>query len=216
MQIGIKGEKKFTVTKDQLACNVGSGLVSVFATPMMIAAIENTAAGSVAGELEEGKTTVGTLVNVSHVAATPEGMEVRIETELTEIAPNGKMLTFKVAAYDEAGLIGEGTHQRAIVAKERFEQKAQSKLSKEKSAKEKRCGEIPQRFLLVRVTGLEPARRGHQNLNLARLPIPPYPRVRLVYPFCGYLSILMMVLIGSGALAKRAESALTPRGRTRG
>ena len=129
MQIGIKGEKKFTVTKDQLACNVGSGLVSVFATPM-IAAIENTAAGSVAAELEEGKTTVGTLVNVSHVAATPEGMEVRIETELTEIAPNGKMLTFKVAAYDEAGLIGEGTHQRAIVAKERFEQKAQSKLSK--------------------------------------------------------------------------------------
>ena len=120
MQVGIKGEKKFTVTKDQLACNVGSGLVSVFATPMMIAAIE----------LEEGKTTVGTLVNVSHVAATPEGMEVRIETELTEIAPNGKMLTFKVAAYDEAGLIGEGTHQRAIVAKERFEQKAQSKLSK--------------------------------------------------------------------------------------
>ena len=116
MQVGIKGEKKFTVTKDQLACNVGSGLVSVFATPMMIAAIENTAAGSVAGELEEGKTTVGTLVNVSH--------------ELTEIAPNGKMLTFKVAAYDEAGLIGEGTHQRAIVAKERFEQKAQSKLSK--------------------------------------------------------------------------------------
>ena len=124
MNTGIKGEKKFTVTKEQLACNVGSGLVSVFATPMMIAAIENTAAGSVAGELEEGRTTVGTLVNVSHVAATPEGMEVRIETELTEI------LTFKVAAYDEAGLIGEGTHQRAIVAKERFEQKAQSKLAK--------------------------------------------------------------------------------------
>mgnify|MGYP000550304196 CR=1 FL=1 len=58
----LRAKKKFTVTKDQLACNVGSGLVSVFATPMMIAAIENTAAGSVAGELEEGKTTVGTLV----------------------------------------------------------------------------------------------------------------------------------------------------------
>ena len=56
-------------------------------------------------------------------------------------------------------------------------------------------------FLLVRVTGLEPARRGHQNLNLARLPIPPYPRVRLVYPFCGYLSILMMVLIGGACEA---------------
>lgn len=130
MEIGIKGEKKFVVKNEQLACNVGSGLVSVFATPMMIAAIENTAAGSVAGELEEGKTTVGTLINVTHVAATPEGMEVRIETELTEITPNGKILTFKVEAYDEAGLIGGGTHQRAVVAKERFEQKAQEKLSK--------------------------------------------------------------------------------------
>ena len=103
MEVGIKGEQKFVVTNDKLACNVGSGLVAVFATPMMIAAIENTAAGSVAPYLEEGKTTVGTLVNVSHVAATPEGMEVRVETELVEIAPNGKMLTFKVAAYDEAG-----------------------------------------------------------------------------------------------------------------
>lgn len=127
MEIGIKGEQKFVVTADKLANQVGSGLVAVYATPMMIAAIENTAAGSVAPYLEEGKTTVGTLVNVSHVAATPEGMEVRVETELVEIAPNGKMLTFKVAAYDEAGLIGKGTHQRAIVAKERFEAKAQAK-----------------------------------------------------------------------------------------
>ena len=127
MEIGIKGEQKFVVTADKLANQVGSGLVAVYATPMMIAAIENTAAGSVAPYLEEGKTTVGTLVNVSHVAATPEGMEVRVETELVEIAPNGKMLTFKVAAYDEAGLIGEGTHQRAIVATERFEATAQSK-----------------------------------------------------------------------------------------
>lgn len=127
MEIGIKGEQKFVVTADKLANQVGSGLVAVYATPVMIAAIENTAAGSVAPYLEEGKTTVGTLVNVSHVAATPEGMEVRVQTELVEIAPNGKMLTFKVAAYDEAGLIGEGTHQRAIVAKERFEAKAQAK-----------------------------------------------------------------------------------------
>ena len=128
--IGSKGTASVQVDETNLAVAVGSGSLPVFATPMMIAAIENTAAASVAGELEEGKTTVGTLVNVSHVAATPEGMEVRIETELTEIAPNGKILTFKVAAYDEAGLIGEGTHQRAIVAKERFEQKAQSKLAK--------------------------------------------------------------------------------------
>lgn len=127
MEIGIKGERRFTVTEAQLASNVGSGLVAVFATPMMIAAIEGTAAGSVVPELAEGKTTVGTQINVSHVAATPEGMEVRIETELVEISPNGKMFTFKVAAYDEAGLIGEGTHQRAVVDKARFEQKAIAK-----------------------------------------------------------------------------------------
>ena len=125
---GMKGTHELTVTEELLANKVGSGLVSVFATPMMIAGIEGTAAASVASELEAGKTTVGTLMNVTHVAATPAGMKVRFETELTEIAPNGKMLTFKVAAYDEKGLIGEGTHQRAIVDQARFEAKAQAKL----------------------------------------------------------------------------------------
>lgn len=127
---GIKGTKELTVTEEMLAKNVGSGIVSVYATPMMIAGLEGTAAESVSASLDEGKTTVGTLMNVTHVAATPAGMKVRFETELTEIAPNGKILTFHVAAYDEAGLIGEGTHQRAIVDLARFEQKAQSKLSK--------------------------------------------------------------------------------------
>lgn len=128
MEFGIKGCTERVVTEELLACNVGSGLVAVFATPMMIAGLENTAAASVEPFLEEGKTTVGTQMNVSHVAATPAGMKVRFETELTEIAPNGKILTFRVAAYDEAGLIGEGTHQRAIVDKARFEAKAQAKL----------------------------------------------------------------------------------------
>lgn len=127
IETGIKGGQKFAVTADKLASSVGSGLVAVFATPMMIAAIENTAAASVEPYLDEGKTTVGTLVSVSHVAATPEGMEVRIETEVTEVAANGKVLTFRVAAYDEAGLIGEGTHQRAVVDKARFEAKAMAK-----------------------------------------------------------------------------------------
>ena len=126
--VGMKGTHELTVTEELLANKVGSGLVSVFATPMMIAGIEGTAAASVASELEAGKTMVGTLMNVTHVAATPAGMKVRFETELTEIAPNGKMLTFKVAAYDEKGLIGEGTHQRAIVDQARFEAKAQAKL----------------------------------------------------------------------------------------
>lgn len=126
--VGMKGAQELTVTEDLLANKVGSGLVSVYATPMMIAGIEGTAAASVAAALDEGKTTVGMQINVSHVAATPVGMKVRFETELTEIAPNGKVLTFRVAAYDEKGLIGEGTHQRAIVDKARFEAKAQAKL----------------------------------------------------------------------------------------
>ena len=124
---GIKGHLELTVTEDKLASKVGSGLVNVFATPMMIAAIEQTAAESVQKELQEGCTTVGTLVNVSHVAATPEGMKVTVDTELTEVSSNGRMLTFEVTAADEAGLIGEGTHQRAVVFKERFEEKAAAK-----------------------------------------------------------------------------------------
>lgn len=130
MQVGTKGEKTITVTAQMLANQVGSGLVAVFATPMMIAFVEGTAAESVAPMLEEGKTTVGTMMQMSHVAATPEGMQVRFETEVTEVSPNGKVFTYKVSAYDEAGLIGEGTHQRVVVDWEQFEQKAQQKLNK--------------------------------------------------------------------------------------
>lgn len=125
--VGTKGTSALLVTEALLANQVGSGLVAVYATPMMIAGMEGTAAASVADALDAGKTTVGLSVQVSHVAATPLGMQVRFETELTEIAPNGKILTFRVAAYDEKGLIGEGTHQRAIVDKARFEEKAQAK-----------------------------------------------------------------------------------------
>ena len=128
LELGKKGYSELVVTDDLLANKVGSGLVAVYATPMMIAGIEGTAAASVADGLEAGQTTVGCQMNVSHVAATPAGMKVHFETELTAVSANGKMLTFKVAAYDEKGLIGEGEHQRAIVWKDRFEEKAQAKL----------------------------------------------------------------------------------------
>ncbi len=127
MEIGKKGYAEQVVTDELLANRVGSGLVAVYATPMMIAGIEGTAAASVAGDLAPGQTTVGCQMNVSHVAATPAGMKVHFETELTAVSANGKMLTFRVTAYDEAGLIGEGEHQRAIVWKDRFEEKAQAK-----------------------------------------------------------------------------------------
>ena len=128
MEIGIKGHRELMVTEDLLACRIGSGSVKVFATPVMVAEIETAAVDSIAKFLPEGKTTVGTLVNVQHVAATPAGMKVRVETELTGISENGKILTFHVEAYDGKGLIGVGTHERAIVTKEHFEARALAKL----------------------------------------------------------------------------------------
>jgi len=125
LQTGIKGRQDDVVTEDKLARNVGSGLVRVYATAMMIALTEKAAVLSVEPFLEEGQGTVGTLVNMSHVSATPLGMKVWAETELVEI--DRRKLTFKVAAYDERGLIGEGTHERFIIDNRRFQEKTESK-----------------------------------------------------------------------------------------
>ena len=130
LKAGLKGEQELAVTESQLARTVGSGQVAVFATPMMIAGIEGTAAASVQDALEEGQVTVGTLINMTHVAATPPGMKVRFVTELTSVSPNGRSLVFHVAAYDEAGLIGEGSHERVVVWKEKFEARALAKREK--------------------------------------------------------------------------------------
>ena len=125
LRTGIKGRQDDVVTEDKLARNVGSGLVRVYATAMMIALTEKAAVLSVEPFLEEGQGTVGTLVNMSHVSATPLGMKVWAATELVEI--DRRKLTFKVAAYDERGLIGEGTHERFIIDNRRFQEKAESK-----------------------------------------------------------------------------------------
>lgn len=124
MQAGTKGSFEQTVTEAMLAKTVGSGSVAVLATPVMIAGIERAAAESVQPQLAGGQTTVGTRIEMTHEAATPAGMRVRFETELVEISPNGRMLTFHVTACDEAGLIGRGTHRRAVVDAARFEAKA--------------------------------------------------------------------------------------------
>ena len=125
IQIGIKGHEEAVVTEDMLASNVGSGLVKVYSTAMMIALIEKAAILSVEPYLEQGQGSVGTLVNVSHCSATPLGMKVHAETELVEI--DRRRLVFKVAAYDERGLIGEGMHERFIIDNARFQAKADSK-----------------------------------------------------------------------------------------
>ncbi len=132
LETGIQGEKTTLVTELNVASAVGSGALPVYATPMMIALMEMTAAESVQPFLEEGQGTVGTLVNVAHVSATPLGMTVRCESTLTAI--EGKRLTFTVAAYDACGLIGQGEHQRCIVQGERFMARAQRKLTQPEAA----------------------------------------------------------------------------------
>ena len=122
---GITGQGETMVSQENTAKTVGSGELDVFATPAMIALMEETAYKSVAGELDAGMGSVGTLMNVKHLSATPVGMKVTCHTELREV--DGRRLVFHVEAQDEAGLIGEGTHERFIVENEKFQKKADSK-----------------------------------------------------------------------------------------
>jgi fluoroacetyl-CoA thioesterase len=121
LQTGLTGESTTIVVHENTAAAVGAGGVEVFATPMMIGLMENAAWGAVASELDEGYVTVGTLVNVSHLAATPVGQRVRATAELIEI--DDRRLVFRVEAYDERQKIGEGRHERYIVNLERFLQR---------------------------------------------------------------------------------------------
>lgn len=125
IEIGIKGHLEQMVTTEVTADRIGSGLVQVFATPMMIALIEKTCNESVVPFLEEGQGTVGTLINVSHCAATPVGMKVWCDSELIEM--DRRRLVFKVAAYDECGLIGEGSHERFVIDSAKFQAKVDAK-----------------------------------------------------------------------------------------
>ncbi len=125
IQTGIKGRREQTVTPEMSAARIGSGLVEVFATPMMVALIEQTCLESVLPHLEEGQGTVGTLVNVSHTAATPVGRRVWCESELVIV--DRRRLVFSVKAYDECGLIGEGSHERFVIDTAQFMEKINSK-----------------------------------------------------------------------------------------
>jgi len=125
LKTGILGHREQTVTEEMCAHHLGSGNVRVLATVAMIALIERTCLESVLPALEEGRDTVGTHVNVSHAAATPVGMRFWCDSELIEI--DRRRLVFSVKAYDECGLIGEGTHERFIIDKARFIEKAYSK-----------------------------------------------------------------------------------------
>lgn len=124
--IGDSNTITVSVEREKLASSVGSGLLDVFATPMMIAAMEQAASELLGKALEPGQTSVGTMINVTHSAATPLGMQVKATATVT--AKEGRRVDFEVAAYDACGEIGRGTHSRFIVDAARFQQKTDAKL----------------------------------------------------------------------------------------
>lgn len=126
IKIGSVLTKEITVTDDLLACHVGSGIVNVYATPMMIALMENTACECLNPFLDEGETSVGVMMNTTHDAATPAGMKVSVTAEITAV--DRKKVSFSIIAKDEKDVIGKASHDRFVVVKEKFEAKAQSKL----------------------------------------------------------------------------------------
>jgi predicted thioesterase len=122
---GVKGYKEQIVTYEDTAKACGSGLIEVFATPAMIALMENTAHISVNSFLPEGFATVGTLVNIEHLKAVPSGEKVWCESVLD--AQENKKLFFSVTVYDEAGIVGTGKHERFIINVEKFMEKLNKK-----------------------------------------------------------------------------------------
>src|SRR5215472_13118114 len=118
LQVGMHGDASLVVGEAQTASAFGAGGVHVLGTPVMIGLMENAAWQLVQPELNPGETTVGTLVNVRHLAATPVGGHVVATAKLVEIV--GRVLVFQVTARDEKQLIGEGTHERARVLLDRF------------------------------------------------------------------------------------------------
>jgi fluoroacetyl-CoA thioesterase len=125
LKIGTLGEARTKVTYENTAIKYGSGSVSVFATPAMIGLMEKASINSIDSYLPKGYATVGTKVEIKHIAATPIGMEVVAQSELLEI--DGLKLKFKIEAYDGKEKIGDGTHTRYIIKLDDFIEKVESK-----------------------------------------------------------------------------------------
>ena len=124
--VGMKGEVATTVEREDTAAEVGSGSLLVYATPCMVALMEGAACEAIDPVMAEGYTSVGIALNIEHLAATPVGMEIRAEATVTAV--EGKIITFELEAFDEAGLIGKGTHKRCIINAQKFLDKTYSKL----------------------------------------------------------------------------------------
>ncbi|MCH5171454.1 MAG: thioesterase family protein [Erysipelotrichales bacterium] len=125
LKLGIKNTLELLVGEKNTAKAIGSGNLEVFATPAMIALIEETAWKSVAAFLNEGESTVGTKIDINHISATPLGLKVICNTKLIEI--DRRRLVFHVEVFDEVCKIGEGTHERFIIDSEKFISKTNEK-----------------------------------------------------------------------------------------
>jgi predicted thioesterase len=130
MQIaaGLSGTAELVVREEHTAPSIGSGKVRVLATPVMINLIEAAALAAVEHLLQPGYQSLGTHLDVHHIAATPVGMKVRATAEVAAV--NGRTVTFKVSAHDEKDLIGHGMHERVVVNVAKFDQRVQQKLSR--------------------------------------------------------------------------------------
>ena len=124
--IGMKGEVGTTVEREDTAQEVGSGSLLVYATPCMVALMEGAACEAIEEALADSQTTVGTALNIEHISSTPVGLDVRAEATVTAV--DGKVITFEVKAFDEAGEIGRGIHKRVIINSQKFLEKAYNKL----------------------------------------------------------------------------------------
>ena len=126
IKVGMTAQVETIVEKEDTAQLVGSGDLLVYATPCMVALMEGAACEAIAEGLGEGETSVGTELNIQHISATPVGLEVYAKAEVTAV--EGKVITFQVEAFDEAGTIGKGTHKRVVVNSQRFLEKTYAKL----------------------------------------------------------------------------------------
>ena len=126
IQVGMKGEASVLVERQDTAEAVCSGALLVYATPCMVALMEGAACEAIAEALGENQTTVGTALNIEHISATPVGLDVRAEATVTAV--DGKVITFDVKAFDEAGEIGHGTHKRVVINSQKFLERAYNKL----------------------------------------------------------------------------------------
>ena len=123
--INIKNKIEMVVGTDNTAEKMGSGELPVLSTPAMVALIEETCWKSVKNLFGEGRSTVGTKLEVSHLSPTPVGMKIWCESELLD--EGDRQLQFRVKVYDETGLIGEGIHERFVVENDKFMKKAEAK-----------------------------------------------------------------------------------------